>query len=291
MRIKRVALLTKVSELRRISRDTSRDHSRIRSYLKKRDQITLDIQLGQEEHEASLEEVRRVLKKNDVTVVYRTKLPRRPLTGFDLIIPVGGDGTLLSTSHAVLDDTPILGVNSAPSFSVGYLTGSTGKEFAARFDQLRSNKRRPISVQRLQIQLGQKRLPEPVLNDVLFCADNPAVMSQYRLSWPDGSELQRSSGVWVSTPAGSTSALASAGGPTLPIAARQFAFLVREPYTPPGSAVTLRSAVMEKAQTIAIENRGIEASIFLDGSHRRYSVKYGEQVRIGLHEKPLFIFR
>ena len=37
----------------------------------------------------------------------------------DLVVTIGGDGTLLAASHAI-GDTPILGINSAPDFSVGF---------------------------------------------------------------------------------------------------------------------------------------------------------------------------
>ncbi|MEM7676255.1 MAG: hypothetical protein AAF449_09655, partial [Myxococcota bacterium] len=123
-----------------------------------------------------------------------------------------------------------------------------------------------------------------------FCTDNPAVMCRYRLRWPDGMELQRSSGLWVSTPAGSTSALASAGGPILPLAAKQFAFQVREPYAPPGAAVRYKSAVLQNEE-LTIENRSQNASVFLDGSHRRYSVPFGETLTVSLHEQPLRLIR
>jgi NAD+ kinase len=36
-----------------------------------------------------------------------------------LVVSVGGDGTLLAASHCV-SDVPILGVNSAPRYSVGF---------------------------------------------------------------------------------------------------------------------------------------------------------------------------
>ena len=95
----------------------------------------------------------------------------------------------------------------------------------------------------------------------------------------------------MSTPAGSTSALASAGGPILPLAARQFAFIVREPYAPPGHSVRYRSAVLAEKQHLGIECRTLEASVFIDGTHCRMPVAFGEVLRVGLHPQPLRLVR
>ncbi len=239
---------------------------------------------------ASLAEVKEVLQRRKVRYYLRTKMPQRPIRGVDAVLTVGGDGMVLGVSHVVRDDTPVLGVNSAPSFSVGYLTGAFSSTLDETLDRLERGELQPRTVHRLKARLGRKVLGGPVLNDVLFCTDNPAVMCRYRLRWPDGVELQRSSGVWVSTPAGSTSALASAGGPILPLAAKQFAFQVREPYAPPGAAVRYKSAVLQNDE-LSIENRSQHANVFLDGSHRRYTVPFGATLSISLHERPLRLVR
>lgn len=249
------------------------------------------LKASHDEHQRSLAQVRRILAARDIEVVERSKLPSRPIQGYDLIVAVGGDGMVLGLSHAVRDATPVLGINSAPSFSVGYLSGCRSDNLAETLDRIEAGQNRPVEVQRLQITLGRRVLPEPVLNDALFCADHPALICKYRLEWPDGAEVQRSSGIWISTPAGSTSALASAGGPILPLTTRQFAFLVREPYAPPGESVRLRSAVLAQDHSLSVECRTVDASVFVDGSHRRYPVPFGEVVKFELHPQALRLFR
>ena len=39
----------------------------------------------------------------------------------DILIPAGGDGTFIMTASKVTDDKPVLGVNTYPSGSAGYL--------------------------------------------------------------------------------------------------------------------------------------------------------------------------
>lgn len=291
MKIRRVLVVIKRTALSKISKDRRVNSRHIRRLLVQGDPSVSGIQLGHDEHVTSVKTVRRVLKQRKIEVNARTTIPRGPVKGYDLIIPVGGDGMVLGCSHAVRDRTPVLGVNSEPSFSVGYLSGCTAETFDDTLARLERDEFEPLTVQRLRVRIGQRVLPEPVLNDVLFCADNPAQMCRYRLIWPDGKELQRSSGVWISTPAGSTSALASAGGPILPLTAKQLAFIVREPYSPPGAAVRVRSAVLVKEERLGIECRMEGASVFLDGSHRRYRVAFGQRVWFRLDSRPLCLVR
>ena len=291
MNIARVLLILKKSELAQLAKGRSRGAARKRKLLEMNDRSVERLEPAHDEHAQSVERVKQELDSRSIEWVEKREIPERPIRGYDLVVPVGGDGTLLAVSHSIRNSTPILGVNSAPGFSVGFLTGCTADTFGDTLDRLADDDLEPITAQRLRVKLGEKVIAAPVLNDVLFCADNPAVMSRYRLIWPDGEELQRSSGVWISTPAGSTSALASAGGPALPLAAKQFAFLVREPYAPPGSSVRFRTAVLGGDQALEIECRTDRASVYLDGSHRRYPVAFGETVAFGLHSQPLQLIR
>lgn len=287
MKLGRVLMVVKQTALTRLSRERSKGAARMRKLLAERDTSVDRIEPAHEQHMRSVERVRQALRSRGVEITERRVPPERPVRGYDLVVSVGGDGTLLGVSHAVRDATPVLGVNSSPAFSVGHLTGATADTFDETLDALRAGRLTPVAAQRLRVRVGNRTIAGPVLNDVLFCADNPAVMTRYNLRWPFGCELQRSSGVWISTPAGSTSAIASAGGPTLPLTAEQFAFLVREPYIAPGSSVRLRVAVLDATHTLSLECRIEQASVFLDGSHRRYPVPFGETVRLTLHPQPL----
>jgi hypothetical protein len=69
------------------------------------------------------------------------------------------------------------------------------------------------------------------------------------------------------------------------------AFVVREPYAPPGTGVLLTSGVLERRETLVVECRTEKASIYLDGHHRRYSVPFGDAVAFSLHPNPLRLVR
>jgi NAD+ kinase len=291
VKIKRVLMIVKRTEFAAITKSRSRRNVRVKKLIDDDHSSASRILPAHEEHMASVRNIRESLRARGLEVVERDRAPQRPVRGFDLVVTVGGDGTLLEVSHAVGEGTMLLGVNSAPAFSVGYLTGCRAPTFAPTLEALLSGELKPIDVQRLQVRVGKRVIPEPVLNDILFCADNPAVTTRYRLISPDGEEVHRSSGVWVSTPAGSTAALRSAGGPTLSLTAKQFAFAVREPYAPPGTGLQMTMGVLEPGERLVIECMTPAASIYLDGHHRRYSVPFGENTTFSLTAKPLKLVR
>ena len=69
-------------------------------------------------HDSSLEIVKSVLKsKSDsirVDIKARENVRRADFIGRDLVIVLGGDGTLTSISHNIDSNTPVMGVNSHP---------------------------------------------------------------------------------------------------------------------------------------------------------------------------------
>ena len=81
--------------------------------------------------------------------------------GAELVIAVGGDGTLLAASHNV-DDIPILGVNSAPKHSVGFFCAATRKDFRRHLEQALSGKLRALSLARMSV--APQSLPPPTVS-------------------------------------------------------------------------------------------------------------------------------
>ena len=65
----------------------------------------------------------------------------------------------------------------------------------------------------------------------------------------------------------------------------------REPYAPPGSSVRLQGGELGESQKLAFESRVDTASVYLDGSHRRYTVPFGTVVTFSLHKQPLLLVR
>jgi len=69
-------------------------------------------------HRQCVDDVTRILEEVGLTkysVVGREELHRGIIQDKDLIISVGGDGTMLNTASFVDDTIPLLGVNSDPT--------------------------------------------------------------------------------------------------------------------------------------------------------------------------------
>ncbi|MEE2904619.1 MAG: NAD(+)/NADH kinase [Myxococcota bacterium] len=287
MRVAKALLIAKKTPLTTLRQTHARDAKKFKKLLEAGHASVKSFERAHDEHAESLKIVRRELRSQGVKFSERNSPPSKPISGVDLVICVGGDGTLLRASHAVRNSIPVLGVNSAPAYSVGFLTCCRAPTFARRLDDLASDRITPLEIQRLVVRVGRRRIPEPVLNDVLFCHDNPAVTTRYRILTPEGEELQRSSGIWIATPAGSTAAIRSAGGTALPLTDTRFEYIVREPYAPPGSTVELTGGILDAKERLAVECRSQSASIYIDGSHRSYKVPFGTKVSFTLTNRPL----
>ena len=69
-------------------------------------------------HDESLQSVKDVLSAQSnhirVDIRAREQVMRADFIGRDLVIVLGGDGTLTSISHNIDSNTPVMGVNSHP---------------------------------------------------------------------------------------------------------------------------------------------------------------------------------
>lgn len=135
----------------------------------------------------------------------------------DLAVVVGGDGTFLDVSRAIVDQNiPILGINLG---RLGFLTDISPKEMLHTLDDVmadnfESEKRNLIRV--VIEKDGVVEFDELALNDVVIHKTDSPRMIEFE-TFVDGRFLnsQRSDGMIVSTPTGSTAYALSAGGPIL----------------------------------------------------------------------------
>jgi NAD+ kinase len=213
---------------------------------------------------------------------------RRALAGARLVISVGGDGTLLAASHGVTG-AALLGVNSAPRSSVGYLTLTRRARLARDLKRIASGTLLPCPVARIAVELEGRRLA-PALNDVLIAHEQPAATSRYRLRLGRRTEEHRSSGLWVATATGSTAGIRSAGGLPMPLAARRLQFRARELYSAKGRRATLESGFVETRQELVVESAMEAGWLFLDGARTAVHFPFGARATFRVAPQPLLLF-
>jgi NAD+ kinase len=240
-------------------------------------------------HHAALKTVQEALREEGLRwdCVLRGSLPRMGDLDrkYQCVVTVGGDGTFLDASHHVRN-IPLLGVNSDPPRSVARFSGCNAVTFRKVFGEYRQGRIKPLPVARLEFFINGRCQKWLVLNDLLVAASSPAGTSRYQLKAGGRSEKQMSSGVWISTAAGSTAANLSAGGKPLSATARRFQFVVREAYQGLNPCRLLHG-VLGPAQSLQMVSYMREGSIFVDGANLTVPFRLGDRLKVRLSKQPL----
>lgn len=239
-----------------------------------------------QENQRCLEAVSDVLRDLRISHDVRHRSNIHNTTKADLVISVGGDGTFLSAASEVLD-TPILGVNSSPRHSVGFFCGATIRSFKRVLTRALDGEAEITTVRRMRVTLDEHVLHDRILNDILITQAHPAATSRYIIRVGRRREDQRSSGIWVATPAGSTAAIRAAGGKLLPIGARRLQYRVREPYLPPAKSYDLLGGVLKERQKLSVESRMMKGRLYLDGPRNSHDFTLGSVAVFEMRGHPL----
>ncbi len=133
----------------------------------------------------------------------------------DLVLVLGGDGTLLSVARQAPSSTPVLGINVGV---LGFLTGLRREEALARLDEVLAGGFREDRRRRLEVSVPERssRRSYLALNDAVLNKEAIARISTFSITVAGRPIAEfRADGVIVSTPTGSTAYNLSAGGPIL----------------------------------------------------------------------------
>ena len=205
---------------------------------------------------------------------------------YDLIITVGGDGTFLEGARHATRQL-ILGVNSDPQWSVGRFCCADRDSFAAMLQRICAGQAPVRCLTRIALRMGTTALPLTAVNDLLICHRNPAAMSRYVLRLGRISEEHRSSGLWISTPAGASGAMRSAGGRRQGLTGQQLQYRARELYTGPGQRYALATGLLGPRQKIRLVSLMKEGMIYVDGSHVEIPFPFGQPLTVYRAAAPL----
>lgn len=121
----------------------------------------------------------------------------------------------------------------------------------------------------------------PCMNDLLVTNSNPAMMSRYVITSGERSETHASSGVWISTPAGSTAGIRSAGGTVMPLQGALMQYLVREPYTTGLARYPLLRGVRHLSEGLAIRSLMDDGRVYVDGPYISIPFPLGSTLALG----------
>ncbi len=242
-----------------------------------------------EAHLATLERTKDVLKHLGADARFRHGYSPEPDDEWDLVITLGGDGTLLWASHLVGPETPMLAINSAPRTSVGYFCAGDSGQVGELIEAALAGDMRATKLSRMQVSVDGELVHTRVLNDVLFCHECPAATTRYLLRRGDYEEAQMSSGLWAGPAAGSTAAVRSAGGRVLPIGSQKLQFVVREPYHRGDVRLQLQKGVLAADEELTLISQIREGQLYFDGANRVQAVDIGSEVTFSRSSETLHL--
>lgn len=288
MKLRKVVIVYKKSTFQ--IQAVERRESRFIKLLEEGHDSVTRVKVAHAEHYDVLDTLKTILTNRGIEVkaINRADL-NRPIKNADLVISVGGDGTFLDASH-FLDLVPLLGVNSSKSSSFGHFCLANETNLAATLDQIETGTIEPLKLLRLELELNGEMLPELVLNEVLICHGNPAGTSRYFLQIGQAREEQRSGGLWIGPPGGSTGAIKAAAGVVLPIAARQYQYIVREPGPRPYESWKLLRGLLGESTEIKLVSQMRTGSLYIDGQHIDYGFGLGDELTIRVSKKDLISY-
>ena len=211
--------------------------------------------------------------------------PRPRLDGCDLIVVVGGDGSLLGVSRDVADSgTPVVGVNKG---GLGFLAGIPPDQL----DQLGAVLDGDYRLEEhflLQLSLlrdGELIGASKALNDVVVHSGSMARMIEIRLEVDsDYVYSQRSDGLIVASPTGSTAYSLSAGGPIMHPALDAIVIVPMFPHTLTSRPLVVRGDACIEIVITSAPNSEPQASC---DSQVDMSVRPGDVIRIEKATAPL----
>ncbi|CAA0808450.1 NADH kinase [Striga hermonthica] len=262
-------------------------------------------------HKHAINLLQNILEKKavDWKAFFRSDLSE-PIHDVDFVVSVGGDGTLLQASHLMDDKIPVLGVNSDPTRpeevaelseefdatrSTGYLCAATVDNFEHMLDGILENRSEPSELARMAITINSKPISTLALNDILLAHPCPATVSRFSFRIKKNGEpfssLQhsRSSGLRVSTAAGSTAAIHSCGGSIMPILSKDLQYMVREPISPGANKHSVHGFVKSN-ESMDISWFCRKGLLYIDGSHVVHSVQLGDTIELSTKGPPLKVY-
>ena len=199
----------------------------------------------------------------------------------DLIIVFGGDGTLLNSARKYLDyEIPILGINMG---KVGFLTDIKVDNFEKSLSDILDGNYLIEERNLVSAKFNETHLYG--LNEVVIHSGSYAQLMRYQLSVNDRIVYeQRSDGLIVATPTGSTAYALSAGGPIIHPSLDVWTILPMLP-----QSLSSRPFIISSEEKVIInlfDGPNEQAKICVDGQND-IDLPFNEEISISKMKKTL----
>jgi hypothetical protein len=258
-------------------------------------------------YERSLELVRRAIETGlKIQIMDRALVPTYVFSKNDVIVTLGQDGLVANTAKYV-GGQPILAVNPDPERFDGVLLPFRPADLRAGLERTLAGKAsaRTVTLAEARLKDGQRLL---AFND-LFIGAATHVSARYRIRHGDRRENHSSSGIIVSTGAGSTGWLSSifnetsgilaflGGAPVQPVRMdwqeQRLLFVVREPFLSRHSQATIVAGAILPDVPLALESQmptgGVIFSDGVEADHLEFNSGAIANIRVASEKACLVV--
>ncbi len=213
-----------------------------------------------------------------VCSAWEEKKARNLLNGTDLVLSVGGDGTILRAAQAVIDtDIPITGINLG---NLGFMTEINTDEIKPKLNELLTGNgwldKRSILEAVIPEKGNEIAKTVHALNDVVLARGSIVRMVTIETTI-DGERFTsyRADGLILATATGSTGYSLAAGGPVLHPQAAEFIMTPILPHLNP-----TRCIVLPETSTVKLTLRSsTQATLSIDG-HINLPISTGDEITV-----------
>ncbi len=263
-------------------------------------QAGVDFDDYQNEHDAYQRALEKVRMETNLGLkshfLDRDLVPTYLFAPTDIVVALGQDGLVANTAKYI-GNQPLIGVNPEPARFDGVLLPFTADRLAPAIDRVlnKTAKYREVTLAEAKLSDGQRLL---AFND-LFIGAKSHVSARYKITYANRTENQSSSGILVSTGAGSTGWLSSmfnmaAGltGSKTPVSPRfdwespELSFVVREPFASQYSQAGIVCGKLAPRATIQLESSmPLGGVIFSDGVEAHF-LNFNSGVKATIQAAP-----
>jgi NAD+ kinase len=199
----------------------------------------------------------------------------------DIVITVGGDGTILRTLEKV--EKPIFAINSG---GMGFLTEVESKYAMSALKKVVAGKYNVEERAKLKTTVDGKRLPDAANEVTVQTSRIAKIMYLQIFVGNDLIETLGADGVIVATPTGSTSYALSAGGPILDPSVNT---MIIAPLAPFKLSARPWVIPLEKKVRIKLLAKSRGSKIVIDGEHPQIVTPKSDIVITGSEKKARFV--
>jgi NAD kinase len=238
-------------------------------------------------------------------IIDRSFLPTFTFDASDLVVTLGNNGLVVNAAKYV-EDRPILGVNADPEREEGIVATFEADEVKGILEAVLSNqmKIRHVTMAEAKTNDGQRLLG---FND-LFIGHRSHVSARYKIEFGGRIEDQSSSGIIVSTGAGSTGWMKSVVGGSVGIVQSAFSrasvlptgfdtrfdwsddrlvFMVREPWPSRSSQAGIVFGTVARDKHLQITSHMPEGGVIFSDGIEQDAIQFtsGTVVKVGIAQK------